>query len=65
MDFEEAVLLYKDKFDETPTVFGLTQQQEQRAVDVLLDAIDKEQSMTDEEFWHAIGMESPPEDADI
>ena len=65
LNFHEALALYAGHFGDTPTVMGLSEDQHEDAALALLTAIELESPMTDEEFYKAIGLEMPPEGADI
>lgn len=55
--FDEVVEDYLQKFNDTPTVWGLTLQQREKAVDVMEKAIENDKPLTDAEFFKAIGVE--------
>ena len=59
--FDSAVAMYHKKFGETPTVVSLPLRAQERAIPVLLDAVENDYKLDDEEFFQLIGIE-PPED---
>lgn len=65
-NLEEAADLYRDQFGDCPTIVGLPEDKEQDAADALMDAAIADEPFDDDAaFYKALGLEPPPDDADI
>jgi hypothetical protein len=61
---EEAIKAYKKKFDDVPTIMGIPPEYGQQMADVLEEAVEDDEPLTDDEFRAALGLDPLPEDAD-
>lgn len=62
MTIFEAMADYAERFGDTPTVMGLPENLLKQAAEVLTNA---DHPLTDEEFYHALGVEPPPDDVEV
>jgi hypothetical protein len=61
---EKSTSAYVEKFGNLPTLVGLTQDQLEEALQLLDEAVEYGVDYkTDAEFYEALGMRPPPEDA--
>jgi hypothetical protein len=66
-DGDHAIIqAYKDRFGDVPTLVGLGEDDYQIALGALEDALESGKPWgSDAEFYRAIGLEPPPDDAEI
>jgi hypothetical protein len=65
MTLEKAKILYQIKFSDLPTMIMLPDDAEDKAVAALRKAVKDGKPLSDADFYKAVGMAPPPDDADV